>query len=529
LLAISQTALAGGRQTIKAVYIPSADHYAGIVAYEKYAPNMVHAEYEIKRVNSWPLLRSTFVAKRVDVAFIICPQAMDMFREQPNFRWVSLMHRDGNAMAVNDVLARRVTLADRRLDRKPTSELANTMAMIASAQGEPTLCGVPSLFATHTVILYKYLKDRGMTLGLGAGGMGDVRAIAVPPPKSPMFLRIEAKKGNAASFEQSLPWADVVETGRYGKVAWYSKDVLPWPHGHVECIMIASDDCIRNKREALTEVIRYIHKAGVDIDEARQVGGSAMIAIADMIRKHIPEHNQEAIVQSLRPDLMVINYRQLNVGQNAKDSLKQIMHLGLEAGVLRKEIDLDQFANKSFATEITEQAMDVDTAGGSGEMTEAMKAKIQGVMDTLRSFATNTVLVEAVKRQNAKRTPLAEIQNIDREWVAGYQEELARSLQANPAGRLLHQRVSSDPQLYSEAFLCDRQGAVVAEYPKTSDYWQGDEKKFTACYNHGSGRVFEGPLEFDVSTMGYSVQISIPVKEGNETIGVLIVGVRNLK
>jgi NitT/TauT family transport system substrate-binding protein len=302
---------------------------------------------------------------------------MDMFQEQPNFRWVSLMHRDGNAMAVNDVLAREVALTDERLDRKPTSKLANAMAMIARGQGEPTLCGVPSLFATHTVILYKYLQDQGMTLGLGEGGMGDVRAIAVPPPKSPMFLRIEAKKGKAASFEQSLPWADVVETGGYGKVAWYSKDVLSWPNGHVECIMIASDDCIRNKPEALREVIRTIHKAGADIDEARQVGGPALVAIADMIRKHIPEHNQEAIVQSLRPDLMVINYRHLNVDQNAKDGLKQIMHLAVEAGVLQKAIDVDQFANEGFATEITEQALDTDATGRSGEVTRGKNVGVR--------------------------------------------------------------------------------------------------------------------------------------------------------
>ena len=37
------------------------------------------------------------------------------------------------------------------------------MAEYGRAQGEPTECGVPSLLATHTVILHKYLKDQGMT------------------------------------------------------------------------------------------------------------------------------------------------------------------------------------------------------------------------------------------------------------------------------------------------------------------------------------------------------------------------------
>jgi len=77
-------------------------------------------------------------------------------------------------------------------------------------------------------------------------------------------------------------------------------------------------------------------------------------------------------------------------------------------------------------------------------------------------------------------------------------------------------------------FLCDKRGAVVGESPKTSDYWQGDEEKFVECYNRGDGNVFIGDLEFDDSTQSYTVQISIPVKDDGKTIGVLIVGIRNM-
>ena len=54
--------------------------------------------------------------------------------------------------------------------------------------------------------------------------------------------------------------------------------------------------------------IYYLHQAGLDTEAALRKGGSDMVAISDMIRKHIPEHNQEAIIQSLRSDLNVINY-----------------------------------------------------------------------------------------------------------------------------------------------------------------------------------------------------------------------------
>ncbi len=342
---------ADARQPIKAIYIPLADHYAGIVAYEKYRDRMQQADYTIERMKSWPLLRAYFMSGEVDMAYIICPQAMDMFREDPKFRWVSLMHRDGNALAINDLLNDRIGLPRERLQRKPDAKVANALVAAKQLRGEPTECGVPHLHATHTVVLYKYLKDHGRTLGLGRGRDKDVVAIEVPPPKSPSFIKKKNSRGIPASFEQSLPWADVVETEGFGHVAWYSKDVMPWPNGHVECIAIATDDCIKNKAEALKEVVHYIHQAGLDIEQARHAGEAAMAPIVDMIRKHIPEHNADAIVQSLRSDLHVINYRNLNVD---KGGLRQIMDLAVEGGILRAPIDIDDFANEDFGTEMTD-------------------------------------------------------------------------------------------------------------------------------------------------------------------------------
>lgn len=50
------------KQIVKAIYIPLADHYAGIVAYEKYRDQMEAADYQIERMKSWPLLRAYFMS-----------------------------------------------------------------------------------------------------------------------------------------------------------------------------------------------------------------------------------------------------------------------------------------------------------------------------------------------------------------------------------------------------------------------------------------------------------------------------------
>ena len=339
------------RTPIKAIYIPLADHYAGIVAYEKYRDQMQHADYQIERMKSWSLLRAYFLSGEVDLAFVMSPLAMAMFHDSPNFRWVSLMHRDGNAMAINDLINEKVNLPAKREDRKPDHKVADALGELRQKYRKPTEVGVPHLQATHSVVLYKYLKEHGRTLAIGRGKTEDVVIVGVAPPTAPVYLRKNNNRGRPAAFEQSLPWADVVETQNFGHVAWYSKDVLPWPNGHVECIALAQDTTIAEKTAALKEVIYYIHKAGQDIEQARSKGGETLGAIADLVRKHIPEHNKEAIIQSLRLDLDVINYRHLN---NDEAGLRLIMGLAVEAGIIKQGVDIDAFSDKRFSTDLAQ-------------------------------------------------------------------------------------------------------------------------------------------------------------------------------
>ncbi len=340
------------RQDLKALYIPLADHYPGIVAYEKYGKQFQHADFKIQKIRTWPELRAHFMEGYADMAFIISPLAMDMFLESPHFRWVSLIHRDGNALAINSVLGKMVELSKSRLGRKPGPELAETFKQFKQRYKKPILVGVPSLLSTHTIVLYKYLKQFDMTLGIGSDSQQDVYAIEIPPPSSPAFLKKESLLNRAAAFEQSLPWSDIVETGKFGQIAWYSKDVMKWPRGHIECIIIATDKALKHKFNAIKEVIHAIHQAGVDIEMAMTKGGSSLSSIASMIRKHIPEHTSEAIMLSLRRDLSVINYKNLNLD---KWGLNQVMDLAVESGALKAPISIEYFMDPRFSTKITEK------------------------------------------------------------------------------------------------------------------------------------------------------------------------------
>ena len=344
-VAVQATEVESGRQKIKALYIPLADHYAALVAYERYRDKMVHADFQIEQMKNWDLLRAYFQSGEVEMAYVMSPLAMDMYRESPHFRWIGLMHRDGNALAINDLLREKIQLEVARKDRKPDAQVADALINIRQLAGRSTEIGMPHLLATHTVVLYRYLKEHGARLSLTPNTAAEVLAIAVPPPKSPAFLRSKSNRAQNAAFEQSLPWADVVETGGFGHVAWYSKDVMPWPNGHVECIALATDKAINEKTDAVGEVMSYLHRAGKDIEQARSEGGEAMEAIVAIVRKHIPAHTRDAIIASLDPQLRVINYQHLNVD---KAGLKQIMDLAVEGGILQAPVDIDAFADERF-------------------------------------------------------------------------------------------------------------------------------------------------------------------------------------
>ncbi|WP_159084483.1 ABC transporter substrate-binding protein [Dongshaea marina] len=177
------------RQLVKALYLPLADHYTAVVAYEKYGSQMKHADFRLEKMKSLLLMRAYFMSGDVDMTFIVSPMAMDMFREHPNFRWVSLMHRDGNAMAINDQLNMDAKLEEERIRRKPDARVADALVKAGKRLGKPSQVGIPHQLATHSVILYKYLKDQGKSLTFERGKHQDVLAIQVDPPRPPHLSR----------------------------------------------------------------------------------------------------------------------------------------------------------------------------------------------------------------------------------------------------------------------------------------------------------------------------------------------------
>jgi hypothetical protein len=100
----------------------------------------------------------------------------------------------------------------------------------------------------------------------------------------------------------------------------------------------------------------------------------------------------------------------------------------------------------------------------------------------------------------------------------------AQSLLKNPCAKRLQALAAARPG-YREAFVMDNQGALVCMTRKTSDYWQGDEDKWTKGFAEGRGSVFVSEPALDESTGVKLIHVSVPFMEEGKAIGVLTVGI----
>lgn len=154
---------------------------------------------------------------------------------------------------------------------------------------------------------------------------------------------------------------------------------------------------------------------------------------------------------------------------------------------------------------------------------EDTPATVTALIPVIKKWGEDPVLIAAVKEQNAKAMTLDQIQKRDKEWMAttGMDDQM-KAMMKNAAAQELDKLEATKPYFF-ESILMDNQGANVAMTNKTSDYWQGDETKFTNAFKVGGVDI--GKSKFDDSAKAYLIQVSVPVLEAGKPIGALCVGI----
>lgn len=152
-----------------------------------------------------------------------------------------------------------------------------------------------------------------------------------------------------------------------------------------------------------------------------------------------------------------------------------------------------------------------------GQLTTAIAG--MAADDKVKTFVTTNLLpltteatwVAEVAAQNAKKTSLDEIKQIDQQWQKAEEElPIQQDRMGNACAKACIALVKRLPAI-REVFVMDNQGANVGQNALTSDYWQGDEDKWSKSFNGGKGGIDVGKVKFDQSANVSLQQVSLPI------------------
>ena len=158
------------------------------------------------------------------------------------------------------------------------------------------------------------------------------------------------------------------------------------------------------------------------------------------------------------------------------------------------------------------------SAAYAGAITPAMQQKVDAYKTKATSLAADPALIKAVKESNAKGV----IPGMDNaKWEPLPDSDPAASeMVNNAAGKLLTKWMNADAKGLNKLVLTGKHGQRFAFTSKPASYMSKDKPHFSESF---TGKVWQmKESQPDPSTKIETVQITVPVKDGSEIIGVLL-------
>lgn len=148
-------------------------------------------------------------------------------------------------------------------------------------------------------------------------------------------------------------------------------------------------------------------------------------------------------------------------------------------------------------------------------------------VELLELLGTNRILLEQVSQANKGYSGLtteaieAELLAQDEAWAGSTDTSLNVVVKTkNVASDELRTFCDRSPD-YTEVFITDKYGGLVAATNRTSDYYQADEDWWQAAFNGGKGTIYISTAKDDESSNTFGMNIAVPLYEQGEVLGIL--------
>jgi len=185
-----------------------------------------------------------------------------------------------------------------------------------------------------------------------------------------------------------------------------------------------------------------------------------------------------------------------------------------------------------FSQQKSKQLVAVDSNFMEAHVQEVARDIDHYLMDeaqTIKALSVADVVLNGLRNSNQQFNQLEgeqrkkHIDHLNARWIAALDEKdpFIKSYMSNVIARYLTRVVSTSPGEFSEIFITNRYGVVVSTTNKLTTLAHAHKYWWKAAYDDGKGRMFLDDRGFDQSVQGYVIGVVVPIREGDEAIGIL--------
>lgn len=245
---------------------------------------------------------------RMQAAFMVAPMAIALRAQGVPVKIIYLGHRYGSAVVV-------------RKDG-PVKTFADLRGRVVA---------IPSRFSDERLIIFKALKDNGMSAK-------DVHMVEMAPPDVAGALAANA----VDAFSMGEPYPSQAELAGFGRVLFHARQY--WPD-YISCVLVARQDVIEKRPEAVQMLVDGIARSGLWLEEKDKRRQHRELA-SDFVGRYYYRQDPRLLRWALLNPIDRVKYEPLS--PRRKD-FELIVSLMVETGVLDRAIPFDDFVDTRFA------------------------------------------------------------------------------------------------------------------------------------------------------------------------------------
>ena len=219
---------ASGRTIIRIAYLPIT-HSAAVMVLPQVTKDDENFHVQLERFTAWPEVVEALRAGHVDGASILFEVAVRAFEMDNSLRAVSLSHRDGNVIVVDNTV------------RGYQDLIGRTVA-------------IPHALSPHNTLLRMVFEREGIDVN-------DVNLIDLSPTEMPFTMAARA----ISAYVVAEPWGSLAEARGVGHILETSNEILP---DSVCCVMLFNSN-IFDRHDGLYDWFMEQFAAAAALAQAR--------------------------------------------------------------------------------------------------------------------------------------------------------------------------------------------------------------------------------------------------------------------